>query len=279
MRNMIRCELYRLIHSKGFYFGLLFICFTMTVTLIYGAGTSIGRKQTGLLRKNSDYIQKSEERDLSSLSAAEFHEVTRSCEGYFLDEDYCVHGINHYYELLFFAAVLAVGDLSVGAAKNTLSGTVSRKKYIAAKFLLTAGISCVLLFFTNLMFFALNRIVNGGAVSSDLWTVTRITLMHLPQLAALSAVLTSIALITRKMSLFNTFSILLPMVGQLLLSLAAFTFRLNDDLMTFEMHEMNSRLAMHPTASYTAKAYAVCAVITLISVTAAWLSFRKAEIK
>lgn len=182
--------------------------------------------------------------------------------------------------MFIFAAALAVTvDFSGSSIKNTLTSAISRKKYFISK-LIFINLMCLIFLFANtyIMYFA-NIIVNTKQFSSDISVITKITVMQIPPVLALAAVLTGIAFITRKTAVYNTVTIPLIMVFQLVLNIVAAALSVKEEYLHYELQLMLAKLANNPTESYMINAYLICGGIIALFYTAGWLSFRKAEIK
>ncbi len=131
---------------------------------------------------------------------------------------------------------------------------------------------------TYVCYFA-NLIFNGGKVSSNLWTVTKISFLQLPPMIALMSVLIGLAFTFRKTSVFNVIAIPLVMVFQVVMSLAITLFNLNSEITNFELQIMIGKLAAEPSVNYIAKSYIYCAVLIIAFLSLGYTSFRKSEIK
>lgn len=83
----------------------------------------------------------------------------------------------------------------------------------------------------------------------------------------------------KKTSIFNTVTIPLIIVFQILLNAAAKIFSIKQKYLNFELQIMLNKLANDPSDHYVVQSYLVCAVIIIVFTLMGYLSFRKAEIK
>ena len=282
MKNMIQADLYRLIKSKAFYFCIFFILFLA----ILGASTaqviSIGQGTESDLYSNASFIEKSShmtKQEIYDLDTSGYRELVLSCEDYDFDKDYMGNNVNLYYAMIFMGVLIIASDFSNSCIKNTLSSAISRKKYFLSKFVFMALACCGIVFVSNYTFFAANHIFNGGVISSTFGAVTKMSLMQLPEAIAFSAILSAMAFVAKRTAIFNGISIPFVIVGQLLLSLAAFTLKIKEKYLVYELQTMMSKLIHDPSSAYLRNAYLVCAAIVAFCAAVGWAAFRKSEIK
>ena len=217
--------------------------------------------------------------EIKELSLSDYREIMLKTEGYALDRDILSANMNLYYLFIFIAAIALTVDFSGSSVKNTLSSAISRKKYYLAK-LCFISICCTAILFLNtyLVYFA-NILFNNQNLASSLGTVTEITLLQLPPMLALASVLTGIGFMVKKTSVFNTITIPLIMVFQILLNIIIVVFKIKEEYMYYEFQLMLGKLAGNPSDSYILHSYLVCIAVMIVFNLLGYLSFRKAEIK
>lgn len=283
MINMIKADFYRITKNIAFYIAIGITLFMLGVSIYMVQPGTMGQMSIGDV-STTQYSQETELgtlsiQDVSEISASKLREMMLNLDGYELDKDILSANMNLYYVFIFIAAIVITVDFSAGSVKNTLTSAINRNRYFISKTLFVFGI-CILIFFMNtyVCYFA-NQIFNDGKVSSDLWTVTKISLMQLPPMLALMSILIGIAFMFRKTSIFNVISIPLVMVFQLVMSLVVTLFSLDSKIMDFELQIMIGKLTTEPSGDYIAKSYIYCAMLIIVFLSLGYASFRKSEIK
>ena len=283
MINMIKADLYRITRNIAFYIAIGLVLLMIGVSIYLIQPGSVGQANVGDV-STAQYSQETQLDDtivleIDDLSAKDIRKVMLGMEGYELDKDVLASNMNLYYIFTFIAVLAITVDFASGSVKNTLSSAISRNRYFLSKTLFVFGI-CIFIFFMNtyVCYFA-NLIFNDGKVSSDLWTVTKISFLQLPPMIALMSVLIGLAFTFRKTSVFNVIAIPLVMVFQVVMSLAITLFNLNSEITNFELQIMIGKLAAEPSVNYIAKSYIYCAVLIIAFLSLGYTSFRKSEIK
>ncbi len=283
MVNMIKADFYRITKNMAFYIAIGITLFMLGISIYMVEPGQMGQVSVGDI-STSDYSQNSilgemSVEELSKLSMADMREMKLDLDGYELDKDILASNMNLYYVFIFIAAIVITVDFSAGSVKNTLTSAINRNRYFVSKALFVIGM-CVLIFFMNtyVCYFG-NLLFNGGKVSSDLWAVTKISLMQLPPMLAAMSILIGIAFMFRKTSIFNVISIPLVMVFQLIMGISVTIFNLDSKVMDFELQVMAGKLAADPSGDYILKSYLYCAVLIIAFLSLGYASFRKSEIK
>ena len=278
MINMIKADFYRIIRGMGIYIGFA-VMILMIVLDIYtvSAGSVAFRVSTEATIENE--LSGMSYEDVNQLSLDDYRKYMLGTENYQLDRDILAQNINLYYIFIFVGAVIITADFSGGSVKNTLSSAISRRKYFLSK-LVCVVICCLVLFFLNtyIMYFA-NLIFNDNNLALGIGEITKITLLQLPPILALSSILISFAFILKRPAAFNTATISFMLVVQMLMSLLSFFLKIPEKVWNFELSNMLAHLAYNPSADFVAKSYLVCAVMIVGSLLLGWSFFKKAEIK
>ncbi len=286
MINIIRSDFYRIFRGIAVYIAIGIMLLAIGVSIYMIQPGYIGNASVGDINnenfKTSNYDEVMSEYtldELRAMSLSDYRQVMLKVTGYELDRDILGTNINLYYVFIFAAALAVTVDFSGSSIKNTLTSAISRRKYFLSK-LIFVNLMCLIFLFANtyIMYFA-NIIFNTKQFSSDISEITKITVMQIPPVLALAAVLTGIAFITRKTAVFNTVAIPLIMVFQLILNIVAAALSVQEEYLHYELQLMLAKLANNPTESYMINAYLICGGIIVLFYTAGWLSFRKAEIK
>lgn len=278
MINMLKADFYRLFHSVGIYIAVLILLLMLGID-IYTVQPGSITMQINTEANIENEMSSMTGEELQSLSIGDMRKIMLNTKGYALDRDIIACNMNLYYIFIFVAAVVIAVEFSGSSIKNTLSSAISRRRYFLSKAVFV-NICCLVLFFMNtyIMYFA-NILFNNKNLASSLWTITKVTLLQMPPVLALVSILTGLAFILRKTSVFNTVVIPLMMVIRLLLSLFATIFKIKEEWLEFELQQMLVKLTGNPSDSYIQRGYLVCIVIIAAFYAAGYLSFKKAEIK
>lgn len=283
MFNMIKADSYRITKSIAFYIAAAIIFALAAVSIYLVSPGTIGQANIGDI-STAQYSQETPLDDISfeemqDLTPKDMRKIMLETENYELDREILAMNMNLYYCFIFIAALIITVDFSSGSAKNTLSSAISRNKYFISKTAIVFGI-CIFLFFLNtyVVYFG-NMIFNSGKVSSDLWTVTKVSLLQLPPMLALMSIITGIAFAVRKTAVYNMITIPLVMVFQLILGVLIKIFDLKSKIADFELQIMIGKLSEDPSDKYIVQSCIVCTVIIIAFLSLGYASFRKSEIK
>lgn len=283
MINMLRADFYRFIRSKSLYIAMLILSLIIGVCIYCVQPGYIGISGGTLSAASSANIQSEltemSHEEMNELSLGEFREIMLKAEGYKLDRDILTANINLYYFFIFIVVMTLTVDFSGCSVKNTLSSAISRNRYYFAKLSFISICSTVILFLHTYVIYFANIIFNNKNLASDLGTVTKITLMQLPPMLALASVLTGIGFMVKKTAVFNTITIPLILIFQILLNFAAAIFKIKEDYLYYEFQLMVGKLANNPSSSYVLYSYLICVIVIIVMNLLGYLSFKKAEIK
>lgn len=283
MINMIKADFYRTVRNIAFYIALGIVLLMLGLSIYIIQPGSMGQVNTEEVDTTS-YSQSSRfdelsVQDMSNMSIKDMRQFMLDSEGYELDRDILGTNMNLYYIFIFITVIAITNDFSSGSIKNTLSSAINRKKYFLSK---CAFVFCVctgiFLLNTYVCYFA-NLIFNSGKVSSDIWTMTKVSLIQLPVMAALMSILIGIAFSVKKTSIFNVIAIPLIMVFQLILNLVITLFNINNKIADYELQVMINKLAAEPSKGYIIISFIYCAAIIALFLSLGYISFRKSEIK
>lgn len=285
MINMIRADFYRLVRSKGFYIALLILSLMIGVSIYMvqpgnvGLTVSVGDPEMENTPSMQNELANMSYEEIQTLSASDFREIMLKTKGYELDRDMLATNINLYYIFIFFAVIILTADFSGSSIKNTLSSAISKKKYYVSKLMLIS-LCCIIVFFLNtyISYFT-NVVFNGKNLASSLETVTKISLLQLPSMLALASILTGIGFMVKRTALFNTITIPLILVFQMVLNLAASIFKIKDEYLHYEFQVMIGKLANNPSDGFISHSFLVCIAVIIVLNLLGYLSFKKAEIR
>lgn len=278
MINMMKADFYRIFRGMGIYIGFI-IMILMIVLDVYtvSAGSIAVKVSTEAAPENE--LSEMDYEEIKQLSISDYRKYMLISENYQLDRDILAQNINLYYIFIFVGAVIITADFSGGSVKNTLSSAISRRKYYLSK-LACVVLCCLILFFLNtyIAFFA-NLIVNGSNLALSIGAISHITLLQLPPILALSAIIASFGFVLKRTAAFNTATISFILIVQMMMSLLSFFFKIPEKVFNFELSNMLARLAYNPSSDYIVKSYLVCAVMIVGALLLGWCFFKKAEIK
>ncbi|MDE7105053.1 MAG: ABC transporter permease subunit [Ruminococcus sp.] len=283
MINMIKADLYRITKNVVFYIAIGLVLLMLGVSIYVVQPGVMGQMSVGDI-STIEYMQDAtiddmSMQEMSELSVKDLREMVLNTEGYELDKNVLAANMNLYYVFIFIAVLVITVDFSAGSVKNTLSSAINKNRYFLSKTLFVFGM-CIFIFFMNtyVCYFG-NLVFNYGKVSSDLWTVTKISLLQLPPMLAIMSILIGIAFTLRKTSVFNIIAIPLVMVFQLVMSLVITLFNLDSKISEFEFQIMIGKLTSEPPMDYITKSYIYCALLIIAFLSLGYTSFRKSEIK
>ena len=283
MFNMIKSDVYRITKHAAFYIAAVIILFMIGISVYVVEPGSVGLVSTGDVStapmSGGNVYENMSYEEMKNLTVSKMRELALNRGGYELDRAVLSANANLYYVFIFIAVLAITVDFSAGSVKNTLSSAISRRKYFLSKTALVFLVCLVLFFFNTYVLYFANLIVNGGKVSSDLWTVTKVSLTQLPPMLAIMGVLVGIAFMVKKTSAFNVIAIPLLMVFQLLLSLVCKLFSLDSKIFQYELQVMIRSLADNPSSGYLMRCCLYCGVLLAVFLGVGYASFRKSEIR
>lgn len=286
MINIIKSDFYRVFKSVTIYIAIVIMIIIIGTTILIIEPGYIGSAApidfSAKAYENTNYqevVSQITAEEMRNMDMFDLRNLMKQVKGYELDRDYLGVSLNLYYIFIFVAALAITVDFSGSSIKNTLTSAISRKNYFLSK-IIFVNLVCLIFLFANtyIMYFG-NILFNTRQFSSDLRTVTVITIMQIPPIMAIVAILTGIAFITKKTAIYNTITIPLVIIFQVVLRLAIVAFHLNENIIYYELQVMLNQLAFEPSGSFIIRAYLLCGGIIVLFYTAGWLSFRKAEIK
>lgn len=277
MMNMIKADIYRITKSPVFYIaaGIILIMIAVSIAICQpgalGTANMSALDGTGLMSMNMD--------ELNKMSFSDMRNFMMSIEGYKLDKEILSMNINLYYVFIFILVVTVSADFSVGSVKNTLSYSIKRSRYFISKSV-TSLVVCLVFFFANCyLAYFFNYIFNGKKISSDIGAITRICIMQLPVIIAIIAILTGLAFIIRRKSIYCVITFTGVMIYQLISQLLTNVFGVSKIITKYELQTMIMNLSSDPSANYIRNSYIVCGILSVVFLTTGWLMFKKSEIK
>ena len=253
MFNMIKADVYRMNRSKGMIIFWLCIIGTYLIPLIsrMPGGVSLGMP----------------------VSFADDAKL-----------DVRMMGMNFtwFFLLIIPVFVIVASDFSEKTIKNTISSAISRKKYYFVK-IVTAELFCIGSFLMgNIVFYFINRLVNGEKYSSDFGKLLKVLFKQLPIITAIVSLFILVAFLVKRTAAYNAITIVTPIVYTLIAVMlyeikGTKTFAENT-LLKYEIGYMLNRLADTCSISYRNQCIGAGLLISIASLLVAYLVFTEKEI-
>ena len=277
MINIIKSDLYRILKGKAIYIVLTIITILIMVSVVGLSSGTIGLS-FGTGSDTSDVGLATEVNNAKTLG--EYRKIIKNSGAFALDKEIIGTNTNLYYFFIVITVIVLATDFSTKSIKNTISSAISRKEYYFSKLLLVLGLSTFLVLFNNYGAYLLNLIINGKAFSTPLLEFTKLTIIQLPLLYDIISLLVCLAFVFKKVSLFNSISIPLIVVIQIIMISVTNLFKLNITWINdYEIQTALIKLVDSPTNTYIISCIilgiAYCAIFNIIG----YYSFKKAEIK
>ncbi|MCR5837994.1 MAG: hypothetical protein K6G88_15970 [Lachnospiraceae bacterium] len=277
MLNIIKSDLYRIFRGKSLYIVtaiIIFMAVISAITLSPGhIGVAVG---TGSTMTDPDTVAKIAE----AKTLGEFRDVMKEIGTIKLDAQIIGQNSNLYYFFIVFVVVIITSDFSNKSVKNTLSSAISRREYYFSKLITVIGMGTVLVLFNDFINYVLNYVINGKEFASEIGYITKISLIQIPVVWTLICMLVCIAFFVRKTSVFNTISIPLLMILQVIAVILFAILRETPKWYTdFELQYVLSNMANEPSNSYIIKCFVLSTVYIVAFVTAGYCAFKNAEVK
>ena len=280
MLNIIKSDLYRVFRGKSIYVAIIFILFLAAVSCFAMNPGHIGITVSSSTEQTNTKQEETLELVNETNSILETRKLMKEYGAYPLDKAQLGANANLYYFFIIVVVTVLVTDLSNLTAKNTLSSAFSRKKYYMSKLITCIGLGTFLILINNYGSYLINLIMNGKEFSAGLLEITKLTILQLPILYAIISMLVCIGFCFRKTGTFNSITIPLIMVVQLIIMGVATLFHLDSaNILNYEFQYIIGNLVANPSNTYILKTL-VLAIFYIIAFNVIGYSvFRKTEIK
>ena len=279
MLNIIKSDLYRVFRGKAIYIAIIFILFLAAVSCFSMSPGHIGitsSSEEQQLVEDEEILNKVYETD----SILEIRELMKEYGAYPLDKEQLGANANLYYFFIVVVVIVLVTDLSNSIAKNTLSSAISRKKYYMSKLITCIGLGTFLVLINNYGSYIINLIMNGQEFSAGLLEITKLTILQLPILYGIISMLVCIGFCFRKTGAFNSITIPLIMVIQLIIMGVATLFHFDaNNILNYEFQYIIGNLVSNPSNTYILKTLVLAVFYIIIFNVIGYRVFRKTEIK
>ena len=279
MLNIIKADLYRIFKGKAIYVAIIIIlvlasvsCFSMSPGHI-GINTSFEEQP---LVQDEELLNKVYETD----SILETRKLMKEYGAYPLDKAQLGANANLYYIFIIIVVTVLVTDLSNSTAKNTLSSAISRKKYYLSKLITCIGLGTFLVLINNYGSYLINLIMNGREFSAGLLEITKLTILQLPCFYGIISLLVCIGFCFRKTGTFNSITIPLVIVVQLILTGISTLFHLDTtNILNYEFQYIIGNLIANPSNTYILQTLVLAIFYIIVFNVIGYRVFRKTEIK
>lgn len=279
MLNIIKSDLYRIFKGKAIYITIFFILLLACVSCFSMSPGHIGVQTTSEEQsfiKDEELLNKIYETD----SILETRELMKEYGAYPLDKAQLGANANLYYFFIVIVVIVLVTDLSNSTVKNTLSSAISRKKYYFSKLLTCIGLGTFLILINNYGSYVINLLMNGPDFSAGFLEITKLTILQLPCFYGIISMLVCIGFCFRKSGTFNSITIPLIIVVQLVIMGIATLFHFNSaNLLNYEFQYIIGNLVASPSNAYIFKTLALAVLYIIVFNIIGYRVFRKVEIK
>lgn len=279
MINIIKSDLYRVFRGKAIYVAIIILLLLASVSCFAMSPGHIGiassnREQTDY--DNEELLEKLYETD----SIMETRKIMKEYGSFPLDKVQLGANANLYYFFIIVVVIVLVTDLSNSTAKNTLSSAISRKKYYLSKLITCIGLGTFLVVINNYGSYIINLIMNGQEFSAGILEITKLTILQLPCLYGIISMLVCIGFCFRKTGTFNSITIPLIMVIQLIIMGIATLFHFDaNNILNYEFQYMIGNLVANPSNVYILKTLVLSIFYIIVFNIIGYRVFRKTEIK
>ena len=279
MLNIIKADLYRIFKGKAIYVAIIIIlvlasvsCFSMSPGHI-GINTSFEEQP---LVQDEELLNKVYETD----SILETRKLMKEYGAYPLDKGQLGANANLYYIFIIIVVTVLVTDLSNSTAKNTLSSAIKRKKYYLSKLITCIGLGTFLVLINNYGSYLINLIMNGREFSAGLLEIMKLTILQLPCFYGIISLLVCIGFCFRKTGTFNSITIPLIIVVQLILTGISTLFHLDTtNILNYEFQYIIGNLIANPSNTYILQTLVLAIFYIIVFNVIGYRVFRKTEIK
>lgn len=249
----------------------------MEWALGYIGTASVGESQE-MSQEEMEAMQEIEEKKVNNI--IELRNIYKKYVSYELDKRVIGANSNLYYISIVIVFIVICVDLSNSTCKNTLSSAISRKKYYLSKLITVIILGTAITLINDYFIYFFNLIINGSKFSSGLLTFTKYVLIQYPIILGMLGILVGIAFVTRKKAMFNSISIPLLMVVQLIMMGAIAIFRIDSTILTnWELQYALENLAKAPTTEYIIKTTLLGMAYFIGANLMGYQVFKKSEIK
>lgn len=283
MLNIIKSDLYRTFKGKAIYIVIILMLLMATFSIF---GMSPGYIGTATVKEDDEQNQEISQKDIEIMNQLQetnsLTETRKIIKGHFtfeLDKQIIGANSNLYYLFIAIVFVVICVDLAGSTAKNTLSSAISRKKYYLSKLITILLLGTALTLINDYYIYFMNIAINGKPFSSDFIDFAKCVLMQYPIILGMLGILVGLAFVTRKRSTFNTISIALLIITQLILMGIITLFRIDPAILKWELQNILESLVQNPANEYIIKTTILGSAYFIGANLIGYYAFKKSEIK
>lgn len=277
--NMIKADLYRIFKGKAIYVCVLIILFAGFVSALSVSPGHVGlsvSQNTSEVISDPEFVEKMQ----NTNSLGDLRKLMLSHGAFPLDKEILGQNVNLYYLFIVITVIVLCSDFSNRTIKNTLSSSVSRKKYYFSKLCTIFILATALLLFNNISTVIIVYLVDGKDFISPFSEILKLTVIQLPLIYGIISLLIGLGFVTGKTSTFNTISIPLIMVVQLVGFGIINLFRIKADwFYDYEIQFALSKLATDVQNSYIMKCALLGITYIVVFNLIGYFVFKRKEIK
>ena len=108
--------------------------------------------------------------------------------------------------------MIIIPEFSEGTFKNSITSVCNKKNFFIRKFVFAEVVSMIIFIVGNVGFYVVNRLINGSMYSSSVGDFMKKFAMQIPIFVAVIAFFVFLAFLFKKASVFNSVTIVLPLV-------------------------------------------------------------------
>lgn len=282
MLNIIKSDLYRIFKGKIIYIAIILILvmagfstFTMSPGYI---GVATGEDDKASQEMSEEQLKVAKELE-GVDDIIQMRKVIKDNLTYGVDKEIIGANSNLYYIFIAIVFVVICSDLSNSTVKNTLSSAISRKKYYLSKLFTVLLLGTAIMLINNYFIYFLNLAINGKQLSAGFMEFTKCVVIQYPIILGMLGILVSLAFITKKKSTFNSISIPLLIVVQLILMAMIVLFKIESSVLDWELQNILTNLVKNPETEYIIKTSLLGCVYFVGANLLGYQLFKKTEIK
>jgi len=241
MINSFKADLYRLKRSKGTYIclGVIAILYALTLGFKSSGGISFGVMP-------DERLMNAQKLDIKQMML----------------------NFNYYFYLIMPVFMIIIPEFTEQAYKNTITSVSDKKNFYISKFILCEIVGLCTYVVTTFAFYFANKVINGSKYTSSFDKFAPKVFILVPVIMFIIAFFAFVAFLFRKASVFNSVTIVLPLVISLLVSLFAMNKTLEKTVMklyNYELGSMMYRLVAKVGGDvYFARSMAICVIGTAL---------------
>lgn len=274
MINQIKADLFHIFKGKAIYITILIMLIMISTSVYMLSPGNIGFSVGSSSQINEEELEMYSH--INNLSDLRNYQLKH--DSFDLDSEIIAQNNNLYYFFIVIVILVLCTDFSNKTLKNAISTSTSRKNYFISKTLLIFGLCTLLIIINNYGMHFMNLVCNGSKFTTDLATITKLTILQLPLLYGIISLLCCFAFAIRKLSLFNGITIPFIMLCQVVLMLLTSIIG-KQDIMKYEFQNALAALTTQPTNTFINECTILGCCYLILFTAISYITFKKADIK